>query len=191
MEGVPLVKAQYHRIRPSVVAARRLFPYVPGTILFMGVGSTPIFNNLVDSFHPFIQVGIILIMLIGVAVGIIASLRFLHYFRNLGLSKALVCPRCDTGNNIWNPWVCGFCHWTHTHTNLLLRNRRSYLEECKKCSRSPLAVICRECRQPLIPDDAFTHNPTKSAWFPDYPPVTEKPPVIEDRHPRRIVEHLH
>jgi hypothetical protein len=179
----PLIAAHYRTIQPYIIRVHA----AQQTILKAGALLAGMF---VLASLPIGAALIFLCSLIGVgaaAVVLFAIGRMLFYsdYRLSNANGAMPCPKCGCKTGIYASWVCGSCHTTHTHA----RFSRSFFEPCKNCKNSPHSLICPRCRDPII-FDGKAFKPGHSAWCRGLPPVTAKPPVVQDRPPKRIRQHL-
>ena len=98
--------------------------------------------------------------------------------------RVIPCPLCKPGYvRIFEDWICGHTNCYHKHTHTELPTRRTFLERCASCNEIPPAIICPDCRAPIIL--RVTSSTKEAAWLPDSPPV-----VPADHPPRRIVKDL-
>jgi hypothetical protein len=106
------------------------------------------------------------------------------------LHGALACPHCRALTRLNHHWVCGVCTFEHTARHMLFGH--TFVETCArpKCGATPHSLICWNCREPIIFDES-PFKPETSAWLPDSPPRTQPPkPVVKDRPPKILKDHL-
>ena len=125
---------------------------------------------------------------VAIPVFLVVSVSATLYGASL-LRSGLSCPMCSAVTRLDRYWVCGFCTFEHTTRHLLFNH--TFVEKCARCPNTPHSLICFRCRKPSIFDqDVFSRSPTKSAWLPDSPPLSEAPPEKPMQPPRPIDDDL-
>lgn len=180
MASDPTIRAQCVTIREYLAGEHRMF------VLAFKALPVAVISFLVCMFFESSALfffAFLLVFLVATAILFYAGGRYLYYNYRLINHQVLICPECKSENSTGRTWVCGFCNTTHIKS--YFRWAPSYFEKCKKCGRTPPAVICRVCREPVMFGDG---DPKASAWFPDYPPRTPKKSVPTP--PRHIDDDL-